>query len=298
MRFVLRDDDTSYFTTPEELQKAYDFIWHRVPVSLAVIPNASDLFYIFSKNSNLFGNFEKQLKLLREMGEAKVRSLSGSTHSLLENQELVQFLRTMQASQKIEILLHGYDHNIGYAGYEFESAQDFSWKIIAGKKLLTDALGTTVTVFVPPNNRISRIAVRAIAGHQLNLLSTNHPSWRTRPVWLLDRRTILALAAHECKRIFGRCRVFYPHILNYTIGLKEFICLPLDADEGLLQNQLQYAFKTGGEFCLYTHYYAIAEDDSKKKKLTRIVEYARGLGEVEFCTASALFQTGLNLKPA
>jgi len=202
----------------------------------------------------------------------------------------------MQASQKVEILLHGYDHNIGCAGYEFESTQDLSWKIMAGKKLLTDALGTTVTVFVPPNNRISRTALRAIAGNQLNLLSTTHPSWRNRPVWLLDRRTILALAAHGCRRMVGTWRIRYPRVLNYTNGLKEFICVSLDEDEAFLQIQLQYAFKATGDFCLYTHYYAIAEDDSRKEKITRIIEYARGLGEVEFCTASALFQTGLEVR--
>ena len=38
MKFAIRDDDTSFFTRPEQLLRVYEGIWDRVPVSLSVVP--------------------------------------------------------------------------------------------------------------------------------------------------------------------------------------------------------------------------------------------------------------------
>ena len=40
MKVAIRDDDTSYFTTPESLDRVYGDVWDRVPVCLAVVPFA------------------------------------------------------------------------------------------------------------------------------------------------------------------------------------------------------------------------------------------------------------------
>jgi hypothetical protein len=38
MEFCIRDDDTSYFTTPDDLEEVYGSITDHGPVSLAVVP--------------------------------------------------------------------------------------------------------------------------------------------------------------------------------------------------------------------------------------------------------------------
>lgn len=38
MKFAIRDDDTSFFTQPEQLLRVYEGIWDRAPVSLSVVP--------------------------------------------------------------------------------------------------------------------------------------------------------------------------------------------------------------------------------------------------------------------
>ena len=40
MKVVIRDDDTSYFTTPDALTAIYTDVWDRAPVCLAVVPFA------------------------------------------------------------------------------------------------------------------------------------------------------------------------------------------------------------------------------------------------------------------
>src|SRR5262245_30425071 len=38
MKVALRDDDTSYFTAPADLERVYGDVWQRVPVCLATVP--------------------------------------------------------------------------------------------------------------------------------------------------------------------------------------------------------------------------------------------------------------------
>ena len=40
MKVALRDDDTSFFTAPEQLHAVYDDVWDRIPVCLATVPFA------------------------------------------------------------------------------------------------------------------------------------------------------------------------------------------------------------------------------------------------------------------
>ena len=47
MKFAIRDDDTSYFTKPQELEEAFGDLTG-IPVSLSVIPNAK------SNHGNVF----------------------------------------------------------------------------------------------------------------------------------------------------------------------------------------------------------------------------------------------------
>ena len=38
MKIALRDDDTSFFTSPADLERVYADVWDRVPVCLATVP--------------------------------------------------------------------------------------------------------------------------------------------------------------------------------------------------------------------------------------------------------------------
>ena len=40
MKVALRDDDTCYFTAPDELSRVYSDVWDRIPVCLATVPFA------------------------------------------------------------------------------------------------------------------------------------------------------------------------------------------------------------------------------------------------------------------
>ena len=40
MKLAIRDDDTCYFTAPEDLERVYGDVWDRVPICLATVPFA------------------------------------------------------------------------------------------------------------------------------------------------------------------------------------------------------------------------------------------------------------------
>ena len=61
MKFAIRDDDTSYFTSPAELERAYDFV-DRGAISLSVVPNTvychKDTVYPYGDKKGCPGYFD------------------------------------------------------------------------------------------------------------------------------------------------------------------------------------------------------------------------------------------------
>jgi hypothetical protein len=141
MYFCIRDDDTSFFTTPEELEHAYGEITQWGPVSLAVIP--------FCRAGLSKGVPEK---------------FRGrwSTHPLHENRALVEYLRAAVSDRRFEIMLHGYHHDERSGRGEFSRGSDLVEKVAEGRKYLQDLLGAQIRVFVAPKNIMGKDGVRAI----------------------------------------------------------------------------------------------------------------------------------------
>ena len=82
MKVAIRDDDTSYFTKPKDLQRAYDFLNEDDCVSLSVVPytvpvHRDDVFpygkeigmgyYDIAENTELLEYLKKNIELLLEL---------------------------------------------------------------------------------------------------------------------------------------------------------------------------------------------------------------------------------------
>ncbi|MGB1287711.1 MAG: DUF2334 domain-containing protein [Aggregatilineales bacterium] len=97
---ILRDDDTSAFTTPRHLETLYGRLWDKgIPISLGVIP---------AQHSDV--------KILRRSGNpcdpaiAKAQRGHATSHPITDNPELIAFLTEKAAAGLVEICLHGYEH--------------------------------------------------------------------------------------------------------------------------------------------------------------------------------------------
>jgi hypothetical protein len=146
--FCIRDDDTSFFTSPDELELAYSEIIKHGPVSLAIIP--------FCKAGTSKGVPEKY------RGQWSVNPLH-------KNTALVEWLRKSIAARRIEPMLHGYHHDEEDRLFEFIAADDLARRVSDGRKYLEDLLGAAIRVFVAPRNGIGRLGLQAIAGEGLHL---------------------------------------------------------------------------------------------------------------------------------
>jgi peptidoglycan/xylan/chitin deacetylase (PgdA/CDA1 family) len=174
MYFCIRDDDTSFFTSPEELEEVYGDVTRSGPVSLAVVP-----FHRAGTSKGVPSAFRGRW----------------SVHPLHENERLVDYLRAGIATERFEIMLHGYHHDELHGRPEFASGDDLVRRVIDGRKYLEDLLRTTIRVFVPPRNAIGRQGLRAITLAGLHLGGTagvrcgwpplSHKTWS---LWLRLRR--------------------------------------------------------------------------------------------------------------
>jgi Uncharacterized protein conserved in bacteria (DUF2334) len=231
-RFCIRDDDTNFFTQPEELERAYGRITERGPVSLAVIP--------FCRAGDN--------KAVPEDMRGR-----GSIHPLDENVPLVEYLRKNLAAGRFEIMLHGYHHDEPNGRPEFANGDDLYRKVLHGRRYLEDLLATKIRVFVPPHNAIGRCGLRAVAEAGLHLGGAagirggwpllSPASWT---LWWQLRQWrksnglgvpwILDLGDH--REIFGNA------------------VTPLSALE---RNKmaLDCALRLGGVFCVATHYWEL-----------------------------------------
>jgi predicted deacetylase len=269
MKIAIRDDDTCYFTAPSELERVYADVWDRVPVCLATVP--------FAVGYPRAGIPESEWH-------------SGRRFPLEQNAALVAWLRQRIAEKRVTIALHGYTHEDYPDGFEFQAAPDLEQRVAEGRAYLERVLNTTIRVFVPPHNALSKRGLDAVSRAGLNVLGSFlsfRPSNRT---W--DGRTFSNWRRiQQFRRATARTRsdrLVYPHPLRY-VRHAEFGChglIPTTTVEELAAG-LDEARRFGGDFCLATHYWEV--DDRLKSVLRRFLEHASSIAGVRFVTAEELF---------
>ena len=269
MKIALRDDDTSYFTSPERLRSIYRDVWNRIPVCLATVPFTVGY---------------------RRPGIPEEHWHSAEAFALERNPALVDELRRLLAERRITIALHGYTHQDYPEGYEFQAAPDLPDRVRRGREYLESLLGCRVTVFVPPHNALSKRGLAAVSAARLDVLGSFlsfRPSlrpweWRTAANWWAIQRY------RRATRRRRRDGFVYPHPLKYARHA-EFGChslVPGTTADALLQ-QFAEAQRLGGHFCLATHYWEV--DATLKQVMRALLDFAARQPGVRFVPVEELF---------
>jgi predicted deacetylase len=272
VKVAIRDDDTCYFTTPEELQRVYGGIWESVPVCLATIPFA---------------------KGYKSPAVPQAYWDSGEAYALERNEGMSAFLRELVGAGRATIALHGFTHEDFAGGWEFQAAPDPHRRVREGHAYLQDLLHTPITIFVPPHNALSKAGFDAVRRQRLNLLGSFlsfHPArrpfeWHTVPNWWRIQR----FRARTGRR--RRDPMVYPLPLQYR-NHAEFGCHSLIPRTTLpdLIHGFEEARAHQGDLCLATHYWEV--DDRLRGILTDFLDYASRYSDVRFVKAEALFDRG------
>lgn len=271
MKVALRDDDTSYFTEPERLEAVYHDVWDRLPVCLAVIPQAAGF---------------------RDKAIPEKYWQAGRAFPLEENPGLVERLRALIGSGRVTIAQHGFTHEDFPGGYEFQAAPDLERRLEAGREYLDQTLQARVSIFVPPHNALSKRGLAAISAAGLNLLGSFlsfRPSLRpwdehTPSNWWRVRRYRASLGLARSDRFI------YPHVLRYRRHA-EFGCHSLIPGTTLehLVDGFERARRAGGHFCIATHYWEV--DATLKSVLLRFLDHVTRVPEVRLVAAERLFDS-------
>lgn len=269
MKLAIRDDDTCYFTSPEDLARVYHDVWDRVPICLATVPFAI--------------GYERA-------GIPRAHWHDGEAFALDRNQPLIDFLKPLVRRRRVTIALHGYTHQDFPDGFEFQAAPDPERRVHDGLRYLRDTLSATLSIFVPPHNALSKRGLVAVGSAGLNILGSFlsfRPSMRrwdymTPANWLRVQQ--FRLATHRSKRD----RLVYPFPLRYA-DHAEFGCHSLIPDTTLdeLTTAFDEAKREGGDFCLATHYWEV--DERMKCVLLKFLDYAARDPDVRFVEAEELF---------
>lgn len=190
---VFRNDDPSAISDPDHERRIFDlFEKYGVPQTLGVIPNVS-------------------LSDLRDPVE-------GGERSLLQNPEMVEFLKSYAARSGSEIALHGYTHRTNRLSipgrrdfFEFQRIPKGEQleMMKAGMDILEQAFGVRPATFIPPWNRMDQNTIQAcreaglriVSGHSYTAVSSDMFSFGTNtdlPGFASD----LAAARQSTNRVF------------------------------------------------------------------------------------------------
>lgn len=253
MKFAIRDDDTSYFTKPEELESAYDFI-RGGTVSLSVVP--------FTVPHHEKG--------VLPYGEG----IPDGYYGVGDNHALVEYLRH---NPSYDLLLHGYSHE--YQQIDGQWYPEMRWKdedrirqeLTKGKAYLESVFDVPMRVFAAPNNTVDQRTIRTLEALSLNFSGIiNH---RDRDFSLQYVKNYVARWGY---RIRTGLRI--PDVLDYGRH-KELVAYRLDSFDRLVE-EYRACKKRNAPFTVYTHYWTVNRNGDEKRLLKSIYDYVTDDGAI------------------
>ena len=252
MKVAFRDDDTSYFTKPEELETAYDFMQDNDCVSLSIVP-----FSVPVHRDDVF---------------PYGKGIAPGYYSLEENDVLIQYLKEKVAQGKYDILLHGYTHE--YQKINGQWIPEMLWKnepqlikeLADGKEILDRLFGVNTSVFVAPNNKIDQKGIHALENAGMDFSGI---------IQHKDRDVDVRYLINYVKRwsVRGIKKIPYPGVLKYTRH-KELVAYTVDSYDRLVY-EYEMCKKRNEPFVVYSHYWQVNSDVAVKDILKRLYEYMK-----------------------
>lgn len=150
---IIRDDDISFFTTPDLLERVYGRVWAAgIPVCFAVVPAPrGDTRVLHRPGQPLDPSIPPQY---RERAER---------HPLTDNPELCAFLAAKIRQGLVEVSVHGYDHR--YHEFASNDLLNISERLLAGHAILRAALpDAPLLSFIAPYDELSHAALNLLLG--------------------------------------------------------------------------------------------------------------------------------------
>lgn len=254
MKLIIRDDDTNFFTKPEDIQEAYSDI-PSFPVSFAVVPMVVDV-----------------------IGGCPETKDNETPRWIGDNKELTSYLRERVAQNACDILLHGIYHQ-----YKFPNGvktPEMAWReretgdldgIIGHYKTeLEQLFNVPINCFVAPSNRILRKGVKAVYQNGMNYSGIIPISF--------DRDISFKSLKNYLYRWTIRLTtgLAYPGILDYGTHFELNACNQTNYD--YLVKMYKYCEKIDSPMAINVHYWHIRDNKEHYRGFFDFIKFALDQG--------------------
>jgi len=273
MDLIIRDDDLSYWTKPEKIEKVYKPLFDKkIKISFATIPFSVQMF-----NAGDFDAFYQNLE----------------EKPIGENEEIIEYIKEKIDDGLVEIMLHGYNHlysfecngeikfatkenlepcrkqnkKIKFLGeYNYQNYKELNKKTKIGKEYLEDIFKINIRNFVPPSNQIKKAGIKAIIENNLNISGLIGKKF--------DREFTIKGLTTYLDRVYFTLKnkdIIYPKIANYGKH-KELVgyAITPSTDWKKYYKQLDFCVKYALPFQIATHYWEL--NGALKEKFYKIAE--------------------------
>ena len=283
---VLRDDDTNYYTSIDELKNGYGDFWGVLPITLATIPyehESETKIMDFDTDPNKFELLDKW----ECNASAKELSFYHQIHPVGINTKLVEELKKLIGAGKIEIAQHGVTHKYDVLGAEMVRGKVTKLDISSGKRYLEKVFETSVNVFIPPSNTIDDYCARSVDEIGLNIICSSSIkhftkseellSWLTDPRYVMEKVSRKIVNNKPPMHLRRNIPIAFTHTFGLNTAVKPF-CKTVN------DNLSKYGFVGVG-----THYRLLQNDDYRKK-YHNVIDNLSRQNDVKFVTASEYFK--------
>lgn len=269
MRLAIRDDDTNFFTTAEQLEACYKDIWGTITPSLCLI----------SKVKGKWDHWVHQIYKDKQNTDWNAWENDDTIYPIEENIALVDFLKIKIKERKLDIGFHAKYHRNEddtlpnevkqnyIRGAEFYTNRDLTKIIQEEVNHLNDLLNTNISVFTPPQNLLSTTGYQSVLNAQLNICGGGITFYKKQKdlsgLVNIGKQLLFKLNNKGCD---------YPYVLEFSDHTEIPYHYPLQPNTQLetLIQQFEMVKRFDGDFVLSTHYvefdYPMVYDSSKTMK--------------------------------
>jgi peptidoglycan/xylan/chitin deacetylase (PgdA/CDA1 family) len=264
MKFVIRDDDLNYFSTPADIERWYaDIFAQQIPVGFAAIP-------FVTKASDVYPNLPLPAQPVHH----------GEEFPIGDNTALVEYIK---GNPLIEIVQHGSTHETVDGVFEYAQPVDLREATQQGKAELERAFGKPVKVFAPPHDWINTPGIRAVEAAHMDIIRGRGAGLRNL-LWRWQYAVVFVrMLLYRFPRYISTAPPVYPHVLNF--GKHKEACSYRLEDADVFDG-LAYTHKKNGVFVVVTHLHFY--NDEKKQRLLKLIAQAKALG-AEFVLPNSIF---------
>ena len=282
----LRDDDTSYYTSPHELIDGYGEFWGVLPITLATVP----FVHVSSVElSKLYIQGRNKYECLREFEEKSTVEYLNEYHKIHpigDNKAILDLLKPMVKDGLVEIAQHGITHKYSESGPEMLSTKMAKEVIRDGKEYLEKVFEVSIKTFIPPSNTIDVQCAKWVKTLGMNLMTSG-------PICKNGNYSKFAI---DYKTLLGRIVAkiiscpWSQRPINYYFGMNVISSFTFGegTDANVMHEKVKSRLDKCGFAAIGTHYTCFSNNKCRES-FWNLLSLLSNNNDVTFVTASQYF---------